>query len=315
MAEVEWRRPAGPGEPPPAKPARAPAARSSARPVETPKRIRQLITPEGVDLKLELADAGERAGAFLLDVAVIVGTLILVSILTGFATAATRFKTVEPMLVIWVLIYFLLRNAYFIGFELHTGAATIGKRALGLRVATRNGGRLTADAVIARNAMRELEIYLPLSFIFAAPREQVDAWMTLAGVVWSGIFLLFPLFNKDRLRVGDLVAGTWVVRAPRRRLAADLAQDNVEARGFSFTPEQVDAYGVMELQVLEDVLRRGDRATLQAVARRIRGKIGWTAGANETDRAFLDAYYTALRRKLEAGLLFGRRRKDKFDRA
>jgi uncharacterized RDD family membrane protein YckC len=284
------------------------------RPIETPKRVRELVTPEGVDLRLELADASERAGAFLLDVAVIVGTLILVTILTGFATAATKFKTVEPMLVIWVLIYFLLRNAYFIGFELHTGAATIGKRVLGLRVATRNGGRLTADAVIARNAMREIEVYLPLSFIFAAPREQVDAWLTLAGLMWSGIFLLFPLFNKDRLRVGDFVAGTWVVRAPRRRISADLAREDVEAQGYAFTAEQVDAYGVMELQVLEDVLRRGDRPTVKAVASRIRQKIGWIQGADETDRAFLDAYYTALRRKLEAGLLFGRRRKDKFDR-
>jgi len=283
-------------------------------PVETPRRVRQLITPEGVDLRLELADASERAGAFLIDVAVMAASLLLFTFLAGYAFGAAGFKSGEPILVIWVLFYFLLRNAYFIGFELHTGAATPGKQALGLRVATRSGGRLTADAVIARNAMREIEIYLPLTFLLASPREQVDAWMTLAGIVWSGIFLLFPLFNKDRLRVGDFVAGTWVVRAPRRRLAADLAQDNLEARGFIFTTEQVDAYGVMELQVLEDVLRKADRPTMAAVAKRIRAKIGWTEGRDETDRAFLDAYYTALRRKLEAGLLFGRRRKDKFDR-
>jgi uncharacterized RDD family membrane protein YckC len=292
-----------------------PTTPGKARPgLETPRRVRQLITPEGVDLRLELADASERAGAFLIDVAVMVGSLILFSVLAIYAFGAAGFKSGEPILVIWVLVYFLVRNAYFIGFELHRGAATIGKRALGLRVATRNGGRLTADAVIARNAMREIEIYLPLTFLFASPREQVDAWMTLAGIVWSGVFLLFPLFNKDRLRVGDFVAGTWVVRAPKRRLAADLAQDNIEARGFVFTTEQVDAYGVMELQVLEDVLRRADRPTMAAVAKRIRAKIGWIEGRDETDRAFLDAYYTALRRKLEAGLLFGRRRKDKFDR-
>ena len=198
--------------------------------------------------------------------------------------------------MIWVLVYFLLRNAYFIGFELHTGAATIGKRVLGLRVATRNGGRLTADAVFARNAMREMEFYLPLSFIFAAPREQVDAWMTLAGLVWSGVFVLFPLFNNDRLRVGDLVAGTWVVQGaagggcrrprPRRRRGAGLRLH----RRSSSTPT-----GSMELQVLEDVLRRSDRTTMRAVAARIRSKIGWTARADETDRAFLDAYYAALR--------------------
>ena len=34
-----------------------------------------------------------------------------------------------------------------------------------------------------------------------------------------------------------------------------------------------------------------------------------------TDAAFLTAYYTALRERLEKRLLFGHRRKDKFDRS
>jgi uncharacterized RDD family membrane protein YckC len=278
------------------------------------RRLRQLITPEGVDLRLELAEASERASAFLLDLVIMVGILVGITIVTALAAWAGKFKTAEPMMVIWLLLYFLLRNAYFIGFELRTGAATPGKRALGLRVATRNGGRLTADAVIARNALRELEFYIPLSFLLAGPREQVDAWMTLAGIVWSGVFLLFPLFNKDRLRVGDLVAGTWVVKAPKRRLAPDMATEQTLSRPFVFTTPQVEAYGVMELQVLEDVLRRADRDTVKAVAQRIRKKIAWTPAGDEGDREFLDAYYTALRRRLEAGLLFGRRRKDKHDR-
>ncbi|CAN5333777.1 RDD family protein [soil metagenome] len=281
-----------------------------------PRRVRQLITPEGVDLRLELAEVSERASAFLLDLAIMVGILILASILALFAAWAARRQTgvMQWIGVIWLVVAFLLRNAYFVGFELRTGAATPGKRALGLRVATRNGGRLTADAVIARNAMRELEFYIPLSTILVAPREQIDAWMTLAGVVWSGIFLLFPLFNRDRLRAGDLIAGTWVVKAPRRRLSPDMASENLQPGRFDFTAAQVEAYGVMELQVLEDVLRRADRPTMKAVATRIRAKIGWVERADEGDREFLDAYYTALRRRLESGLLFGKRRKDKFDK-
>ena len=50
-----------------------------------------------------------------------------------------------------------------------------------------------------------------------------------------------------------------------------------------------------------------------AVAERIRRKIGWTRGEDEPDWAFLDAYYTALRRRLETRMLFGRRRRDKHD--
>ncbi|HYD07475.1 MAG TPA: RDD family protein, partial [Reyranella sp.] len=185
---------------------------------------------------------------------------------------------------------------------------------LGLRVASRDGGRLTANAVVARNAMREIEVFLPLTFLFSGANEQVDAVMTLAGLAWSAVFLFFPLFNKERLRVGDFVAGTIVIKAPRRRLAPDMAESGPETGGFDFTPVQLDAYGVMELQVLEDVLRKADPKVMKAVAERIRGKIGWTAAAQESDRSFLNAYYTGLRRRLEQGLLFGKRRKDKHDR-
>jgi len=186
---------------------------------------------------------------------------------------------------------------------------------MGLRVAARGGGRLTADAIFGRNAMRELEVYLPMSFLFARGAG-VDAWLTLLGVIWCAIFVLFPLFNRDRLRVGDFVAGTWVVKAPRRALAIDLAHDAAERlTRFTFTPDQAGAYGVKELQVLEDVLRRRDRKTLTAVAQRIRAKIAWRGQPEETDADFLAAYYVALRARLETRLLFGHRRKDKFDKA
>ncbi|HBQ48242.1 MAG TPA: RDD family protein, partial [Hyphomonas atlantica] len=47
--------------------------------------------------------------------------------------------------------YFFVRNFYYIFFELGAKAATPGKRALGIRVTSRSGGRLTANSVLARN--------------------------------------------------------------------------------------------------------------------------------------------------------------------
>jgi hypothetical protein len=82
---------------------------------------------------------------------------------------------------------------------------------------------------------------------------------------------------------------------------------------YAFTVEQMDAYGAKELHVLEDVLRQRDRRTLRAVADRIVGKIGWIRAADEDDYDFLSAYYAALRKRLEARLLMGVRRRDKHD--
>jgi len=52
---------------------------------------------------------------------------------------------------------------------------------------------------------------------------------------------------------------------------------------------------------------------MQAVAARIRAKIGM-AGDKTPDAAFLQAYYKALRARLETRMLFGRRKRDKFDK-
>jgi uncharacterized RDD family membrane protein YckC len=220
--------------------------------------------------------------------------------------------------MIWLLGAFLLRNGYFVLFELGPRAATPGKRALGLRVIARDGGRLTAEAIFARNALREIEVFLPLTLLGASALagDPVDGVMALLALVWSGVFLFFPLFNRDRLRVGDLVAGTWVVRAPRAALLADLAQDAARTLPrFAFTADQTGAYGVKELQILEDVLRRRDARTLAVVAARIRAKIAYLQPDGESDEAFLAAFYAALRGRLEHRLLFGHRRKDKFDAA
>lgn len=291
----------------------------AAKPLVPLSTQRAFITPEGVDLRLNIGDAGQRAAAFMLDAAIIIAVLVvftLVIVFTGVgAIGAAGMAGAEMMAVLWLAVFFLLRNFYFTAFELSAAAATPGKRVMGLRVASRDGGRLRAESVFARNAMRELEVFLPMSVLFARANEGgVDSWMYLLAFVWAGIFVFFPLFNKDRLRLGDLVGGTWVVRTPRRKLTRDMADDAAERRTvYGFTPAQIDAYGAKELHVLESVLRQGDRKTKRAVAERIAAKIGWERDPHQSDSDFLSAYYAALRGRLEEKLLMGVRRRDKHD--
>ena len=271
------------------------------------KMMRELVTPEGVDLRLVLADGGERVSAFLLDVVFIIGVLVVMTLgLVGLAFLL-NFRSVEYLGIIWILGFFLLRNFWFIGFELTARAATPGKRIVGLRVTTRDGSPLSANAIFARNAMRELEFFLPLTFLISNGRG-VDAWISIVGFIWCGVFLFFPLFNRDRLRVGDLVGGTWVVLAPKRVLDADLSAGDSR---LVFSEAALDAYGIKELNILENVLRRHDPDTMEAVAARIRKKIGYEVCV--PDGEFLSAYYIALRGRLETRLLFGRRRRDKYE--
>ena len=141
----------------------------------------------------------------------------------------------------------------------------------------------------------------------------------LAAAAWFLVFALFPCFNKDRLRAGDLIAGSWVVEAPKRKLEAAMsaskgvlaAQSAQTGAAYRFSDDELAVYGEFELQTLERVLREGRAEAMQAVAETICHKIGWTPGLGD-DRAFLDAYYTQLRARLEAQMRFGKRKADKF---
>lgn len=271
---------------------------------------RHFITPEGVDLRLELGSAGARAGAFLIDAMIIIAILTGITIILGLLLVAGG---QEPIAVLWLIGFFVLRNGWFTLFEMGGRGATPGKRLMDLRVVARDGARLTGSAVVARNAMREIEVFLPLSFLGAQAAEgTADTFLVIFSLLWSGIFLFFPLFNRDRLRIGDIVAGTWVVRSYRAKLSADLVATTPADRR-SFSEAALNLYGIYELQTLEDVLRGGRTDAIATVARIIRDKAGIPDDGD--DYGFLSDYYAALCTKLESGLMVGRRRESKLEQA
>jgi hypothetical protein len=169
--------------------------------------------------------------------------------------------------------------------------------------------------VLARNLIRDIELFLPLSALGNLQQDGALGWLALG---WFLVFALFPFFNRDRLRAGDIIAGTWVIEAPRRKLATAMSLGAAATSGTStatgasyrFSDAELMVYGEYELQTLERVLREDRGEALVAVHEAICRKIGWNPGAGD-ERAFLEAYYTQLRARLEAGMRMGRRKADK----
>lgn len=294
------------------------------------RRVRTVITPEGVPLAFTLGARGARALAFGLDLMMIGAIFIGVSLVLLFMARAAGIgagmgvgmnnPAVQALVVVWIIAMFVSRHVWFLLFELGPRGATPGKRVLGLRVAARDGGRLTSEAVVARNILREIEITLPMMFLGDALRQDADAGlMGWAGAGWFLLFVCFPFFNRDALRTGDLVAGTWVVEASRHKLEAALSTGEAARQGHStltqttyrFGEAELAVYGELELQALERVLREDRAEALAQVADAICTKIGWTSGRGD-ERAFLEAYYTQLRARLEGGMRLGQRKADKY---
>jgi uncharacterized RDD family membrane protein YckC len=149
-------------------------------------------TPEGIGILLRPAGAVPRSLAYALDFFIR---------FVAFAVVAAFLGGVKGVGVgIMLIVYFGLEWLYPIVFELLPGAATPGKRVLGLQVMMDTGLPVTPSAAVTRNLLRVAD-FMPVAFAFG---------------------LLSMLLRHDFKRLGDIVAGTLVVHAEQVRLAGAL---------------------------------------------------------------------------------------------
>ena len=305
-----------------------PASLAALRPDEDSKLVREIVTPEGIPLRFTLARAGDRAGAFVLDMLVQIIVIVVISFALSRAVGGGEGSWLTAVIVI---LTFLLVNFYFAFFEVRWQGTTPGKRKIGIRVIDARGGQLETSAVLARNLIRELEVWTPLRFLLASQLVWPEApgWARLFAGAWAFVFLFMPVFNKDRLRVGDMIAGTRVVMQPKVVLVPDLVEEAAAAplyapagmkpaAAYTFSDAQLGIYGIYELQVLEGVLRTnpGDASHFEAirtVSEKVRQKIRYGAKVVDDER-FLRDFYAAQRAHLEQKMLFGQRRQDKYSK-
>lgn len=167
----------------------------SASPLSASPIVEGIITPEAVVLELETAGIASRVFSGAIDAlvqAVIFIVLMLLALLAltgnGGTDAATGQAVAGALLFVVIFLYPLVS-------ELASRGRTLGKAALGLRVVTIEGA--------------------PIRFRHAAIRSMggiVDKWLPPGGLV--GAF--FVLGTPSRQRIGDLLAGTLVIRDPNR---------------------------------------------------------------------------------------------------
>ncbi|MSW52611.1 MAG: hypothetical protein F2817_17205, partial [Actinobacteria bacterium] len=164
-----------------------------------------ISTPEAVDVVLDLAGPGTRISSGAIDLALqtLVGLVGAVALVGLSGPLSAEWTTVIGSIGAFALIFF-----YDVAWELLNDGRTPGKSFLGLRVVRDDGRRVDGGSSVLRNLLRLIE--LPL---FYAP----------------GIVLI--TLTRRHQRIGDLVAGTLVVREPRRasRALAHAAPDGAVA--------------------------------------------------------------------------------------
>lgn len=156
-----------------------------------------VVTGEAVALELRVAHLPSRALGRAIDVVVQLGALTVLAFLLGAVGAVADEALAAGAAIVVVVAVFL---GYPVLMETLTGGRTLGKMALGLRVVRDDGGPIRFRHAFVRGLLGVVEIYVTL------------------GVVP----VLVSILNRHGKRVGDLAAGTVVVRdrVPVRRAAA-----------------------------------------------------------------------------------------------
>lgn len=156
----------------------------------------EVETADHVVLRYDLAGGGNRGFAALVDF--VLATLVFVGAFYVFSSfaAAVGLQNAGPYFGIGVLLTFTVAWSYFILLEWLGNGQTIGKRMFGLRVIADDGAPASFTAVLVRNLVRVID-FLPGFY---------------------GLGLLAIVVSSRSQRLGDLAAGTFVVRAPRPQL-------------------------------------------------------------------------------------------------
>lgn len=281
----------------------------------------RLLPPEGVPLYFRVAGVGVRTAAQFTDLLITGIAALAVFLLCLSMDAVTSGTT----LAIAAMLFFFIRIPYYVASELIWNGQTIGKRMMRIKVVAADGQALTTQSLVLRNLMKEAEVFLPGTLILTLSTQALIP--SLFGLAWVLGVLAVPLFNKRRQRLGDIIAGTYVIHLPKPVLLPDMSKTarppSAAQPVFQFLTHQLEHYGTFELQTLEGILRGASRArgpeayrrqkeTMAAIVEQVRRKIDYAEAVRPQDhQAFLEAFYKAQRAFLEQRQLFGEKRRDK----
>jgi len=220
--------------------------------------VREVHTPEGVALRMSTAGPLPRALAWTIDLAIRACILFACSIPLGLIGEAGMGVYLGAMfLLVWA--YPILCEGLFDG-------QTPGKRALDLRVVSSDGAPVGWLASCVRNLMRTVDM-LPFGYACGMVSGFIDPWGR---------------------RLGDVVARTMVVHAPRLRPITALEDGDAHAPAMPLRPAEqaaIVAFAERAPQLtperqaeLADIAAPVVGASGELAARRLAGIARWLLG-------------------------------------
>ena len=257
-------------------------------------------SPEQVALHFPVAGPTSRMLAYAIDLFVLMAIGLVVFVLIALATplagwigdelsAVLPDPAADPdqvwsgfvaFLAVLLLIQVGFEMLYFVVLEVATGGRSIGKRLLGLRVVKDGGFPIGLRESLIRNLLRTADA-LPANYL---------------------VGLTAMVASAQGKRLGDIAAGTVVIRLDQPAAAAPLPQEG-DTGAFRFDRAQVARLGADGRALARPTLRRAEEVPpekadelLDRAVEALRLRLGYEPVALEDRRRFLRAVLAAGKR-------------------
>lgn len=140
----------------------------------------KFVTNQNIEIDLELGSLGERIVAYFID------GIIMFCLIMGVTIAVGSLGIDD-----WLVFFFYIPLMFYsLAFEYFGGGQTPGKRAMNIKVVRLDGGTPTAGSYLLRWLFRLLDVYF----------------------FYGGVAVITIIVSKNGQRVGDMVAGTTVIK-------------------------------------------------------------------------------------------------------
>lgn len=235
-----------------------------------------ITTGHYVRLSQATAGLGDRLLAQLLDFLIMMGYSMLLSMIMMFVWE--RFNSYgdgegeDVMTVITVLLYVLPITFYHPVCEAMGNGQSIGKRALHIRVVKLDGSPSTLGSSLMRWALYPVDVLLT-----------------------AGLGAMFILFSDHNQRMGDIAAGTTVVKLEQRRLSSMFVTEfNYILPGYRPVYQEAASLSINQLALISRVIYNNTRERqhyIDALAEKIRATLHVPPLLGANNEQFLRTIY------------------------
>lgn len=185
-----------------------------------------ILTPQNIELEYDLASVGDRI------VATIIDRLILIAYGIILMVIATQANFSGDVMTLFVFVVSIPAIFYTLLSEVFMNGQTIGKRVMKIKVISINGNQPSFSQYLLRWLFRT-----------------IDLWMTgnILAVVMVAV-------NEKRQRLGDIVAGTALIKTTPRTTISDTLYVPVAETNYRATYPEVIHLNDGDIQLVKEVI-------------------------------------------------------------